>query len=327
MSAQDSEVSAQAVNTQSVIVTAAGPGGGPHVRVIAADDHAELGGFMAYAPNFHGGVTVAAGDVNGDGYDDIVTGAGPGGGPHVRAFDGSTGAEILGFMAYELTFTGGVFVAVGDVNGDGFDDIITGTGLGGGPLVKVFSGGASQNLIYSFFAYDSAFRCGVTVGTGDMNADGKSDIATGAGPTGGPHAKVFSGANLDLLRNFFPYAQNFTGGVFVAMGDVNGDGLADLTTGPGLGGGAHVRTFSGSTGNQLYSFLAFNSTNPGFPWASGAHVASYDVNLDGLADIIVSPGRGQHPRVRILTGGTLVPIFDFTATDPSFLGGIFVGGA
>src|SRR5688572_16752669 len=64
---------------QSVIVTGAGPGGGPHVRVIAGDANAELAGFYAYGAEFHGGVTVAAGDVNEDGYDDIITGAGPGG--------------------------------------------------------------------------------------------------------------------------------------------------------------------------------------------------------------------------------------------------------
>lgn len=314
------------VSRRSITVTANGEGGLPLVVVRDAATNAIKFSFNAYDSAFRGGVTVATGFINNDTIPDIITGAGAGGGPHVRAFDGQTGAEILGFMAYELSFTGGVYVAVGDVNGDGFDDIITGAGFGGGPLVKVFSG-ADQSLIYSYYAYDEAFRGGVTVATGDMNADGNSDIATGAGPTGGPHAKIFSGTNLSLLRSLFPYDMAFRGGIFVAMGDVNGDGFSDLTTGPGLGGGAHVRTFSGATGTQLHSFLAFTSTSPGFPWNSGAHVGSYDVNLDGLADIVVSPGRGQPPRVRILNGGTLVPLFDFNATDPTFLGGIFVGGA
>jgi hypothetical protein len=55
-------------------------------------------------------VRVAAGDVNGDGRADIITGAGPGGGPHVRVFDGATLAELDSFFAYNPLFGGGVFV-------------------------------------------------------------------------------------------------------------------------------------------------------------------------------------------------------------------------
>src|SRR5438552_4479324 len=82
---------------------------------------------------FMGGVRVAAADVNGDHVADIVTAAGPGGGPHVRVLDGATGHESLGFYAYDSTFPGGVFVATGDLDGDGVAEIVTGAGEGGGP--------------------------------------------------------------------------------------------------------------------------------------------------------------------------------------------------
>src|SRR5262249_10495328 len=105
-------------------------GGGPEVKVYAGPTRSLVFDFYAYDPRFPGGVRVAVGDVNGDGIPDIVTAPGPGGGPDVRVFDGRTGAMIRDFMAYDFRFTGGVYVAVGDVNHDGFADIITGAGEG-----------------------------------------------------------------------------------------------------------------------------------------------------------------------------------------------------
>jgi hypothetical protein len=72
---------------------------------------AQLSSFFAYDSSFTGGVRVAAGDVNGDGTVDIVTGAGPGGAPHVKAFDGVTGVEFRSFLAGSPAFGGGVYVA------------------------------------------------------------------------------------------------------------------------------------------------------------------------------------------------------------------------
>jgi hypothetical protein len=67
--------------------------------------------FFAYNANFLGGVRVAAGDVDGDGRADIITGAGAGAQGHVKVFNGQTGAEIRSFFAYGPNFTGGVYVA------------------------------------------------------------------------------------------------------------------------------------------------------------------------------------------------------------------------
>ena len=63
---------------------------------------------------------------------------GPGGGPDVRVFNGETLDNIANFLAYDLGFLGGVFVAAGDLTGNGKPEIITGAGEGGGPNVRVF---------------------------------------------------------------------------------------------------------------------------------------------------------------------------------------------
>ncbi|MGD9689877.1 MAG: FG-GAP-like repeat-containing protein [Phycisphaerales bacterium] len=208
--------------------------------------------FQPY-PGFTGGVRVAMGDITGDGEPDVITGAGPGSpGGHIRVFDGTSNAVISSFFAFGPGFTGGVHVASGDVNGDGRDDIITGADAGGGPHVKVFDG-ATGGEIRSFFAYGTGFLGGVRVAAGDVNGDGFDDIITGAGAGGGPHVKVFDGATHAELHSFFAFP-GFLGGVYVASGDVNGDGLDDIITGPDAGGPSIVRAFSPLNVQQPWQF-------------------------------------------------------------------------
>ena len=117
---------------------------------------AEIRSFLAFG-GFTGGVFVGSGDLNGDGFADVVAGMDAGGGAQVKVFDGATYTEIRSFFAYP-GFAGGVRVAAGDVNGDGFADIITGAGQGSsGGHVKVFDG-VTNVEIRSFLAY---------VGSGD----------------------------------------------------------------------------------------------------------------------------------------------------------------
>jgi FG-GAP-like repeat/PKD domain len=242
------------------IITAPGAGGGPNVKVFSGVNGSLEASFFAYRESFTGGVFVAAGDLNGDGQTDIVTGTDAGGAPRVRAFLGGDGGFTPGvsFLPYAPGFTGGVRVAVGDVNGDGRAEIITAAGAGGGPHVKVFELSARKpNPIESFFAFSPSFSGGVFVAAGDVNGDGFADIVTGADAGGGPHVKVFDGATQAPLSSFFAFAPSFAGGVRVAAGDVNGDGLADIIVGAGAGGGPHVKVFDADGGGQLASFSAY----------------------------------------------------------------------
>ncbi len=183
-----------------------GPGPGPDnvtdVHTYSpADTSAPVSVIDAYGVDRYG-VNVAAADVDGDGYDEILSGPGPGAvfGPHVRAFEADASPlPGLSFMAYG-TNKFGVLVAGGDLDGDGRDEIVTGAGPGAvfGPHVRGFSyDGSSVTPVpgVSYFAYGTP-KWGVNVCTGDLDGDGMDEIVTGAGPGAvyGPHVR---GWNVD----------------------------------------------------------------------------------------------------------------------------------
>jgi serralysin len=107
-------------------------------------------------------VRVAAGDYDGDGRADIITSAGVGAGPHVKAIDAASGDVLASFYAYDPNFLNGIWVAAGDLDGDGKAEILAIPGPGAGPNVKVFQGGGgyAPNAIASFFAFDSDYTGG-----------------------------------------------------------------------------------------------------------------------------------------------------------------------
>jgi subtilisin family serine protease len=239
---------------QDEIVVGAGKGGSPQVLVFSTDGKL-LGQFFAYDKNFGGGVKIALADVDGDGKAEIITGPGAGIKSDVKIFD-NLGKLKSQFTAY-TGFTGGVNVTAGDVDGDGKVEIITGPGAGGGPQVKIFS--QIGKLEGQFFAYDKNFRGGVNVAVGSVNAAfarEKMEIITAAGIGGGPHIRIFDN-NGAVQGQFFAYDQKFRGGVNIAAGDLNNDGLDEIITGAGMGGGPHVRVF-GAGGKIIDSFYGYD---------------------------------------------------------------------
>ncbi len=108
------------------LIAAAGPGAGPQVKVFAGGDPSNLlRSFFAYDPAFRGGVNVAGGDVDGDGFADILTAPQSGAGPNVKVFSGADGSLSASFWAYDPSYHGGVALAGGDYDSDGAFDLIT----------------------------------------------------------------------------------------------------------------------------------------------------------------------------------------------------------
>jgi hypothetical protein len=244
------------------LVVGSGPGRAPQVTILNATTGKKVASYLAFPASFHGGVRVAAGDVNGDGKSDVIVGAATGG-SQVKVFSGGSKTVLESLSPFGAGFTGGLSVGAGDVDGDGKADVIVGP-ASGGSWVKVFSG-ASGALLQSFLPFAASFTGGVTVGGGDVNGDGKADVVVGAGGDGA-QVKVFKGGTTTVLKSFVPFAAGFTGGVTVAAGDVNGDGKADIVVGA-ASGSSQVKVFNGATGVGLGSSLPFAS------FSSGAWVA------------------------------------------------------
>jgi hypothetical protein len=293
------------------------------------------------------GVRVARADLTGDGIPDIITAPGPNltaaePAAPVRVFDGKTGWQIPGplgsFLPYTAQWLGGEFVAAGDLNGDGTPDLVTGADAGGGPHVRVFDGKTGQDLLFAghpdllhgFYAYDPAFGGGVRVAVADVNGDGQPDIITGAGPSGGPHVRVFDGRTLDEIilngtpgfaHGFYAFDMSFPGGVYVAAADMNGDGKADLIVGAGSNT-SQVRVFSGADGSVLRDFQAY-------PPDSGMSVAAADVNHDGTPDLITAAGQAGGSTVTVYNGmaaDLLNPLAMFEPYPNVPFGGVSVSG-
>ena len=256
-----------------------------------------------------------------------MTVAGKGGGPRVRALDGVTGATIYDYFAYEPTFGLGLYVAVADVNGDGFADIITGTDQGGGPRVTVFSGRTGGQLL-DFFAFADDFRGGVRIGAADVDGDGKAEVIAASGPGLGAEVRIFAsdGRRVNTLT---PVEPGFTGGLFVGGGATDpatGQAAVLVGTGAGYAEQGFAFLFDGLTGQQVFQLEAFPQGPGDSPIYTGdVRVASFDTTGDSVPEIVIASGAGTRGTVRFLDGINRREIATLNPFEAQFLGGLFIG--
>jgi uncharacterized protein YkwD len=274
-----------------------------------------------------GGMRVVTADFNGDGVPDLAVGTGPGRANEVKVIDGATGALLFDFAPFEAKFKGGVFLAAGDLNGDGKADLVVTPDEGGGPRVRIFAGGTFATLADFFGIDDSKFRGGARAAVGDVNDDGRADLVVAAGYGGGPRVAVYDGTSVGagnpgpkLVNDFFAFEPTVRNGVFVAVADVNGDGFGDIILGGGPGSGPRVRVLDGRglVGNgsqiELLNYFVGAPTDRG-----GVRVAARDLTGNGKVELIAGTDTGK---VNILNPVTNVS-YDLSWSD--LTGGVYVG--
>jgi len=149
----------------------------------------------ATASGFKDGLRVAAGNVDGGKYDEIIAGTETGA-PKVTVFKiiKKKFKKIKSFAPISKALSKGVSVGTADIDGDGIKEIIVGAGKGSIPLVKIYN--KKGTLIKEFYAYSTKFRGGVNVSGGDVDADGLDDITVIPQGGGTPQARVIRGITL-----------------------------------------------------------------------------------------------------------------------------------
>lgn len=222
--------------------------------------------------------------------DDIVVGAGEGHAPEVSIFR-ADGTLIRRFMAFTANDLCGVNVAVADIDNNGANDIITGSGPGCTPEVKVFDLRGVQ-IVSTFTPYDASVKSGVFVAAGNVDTDSKGEIVTGVRRNAGPHVRVFDHrGQLEHSPGWFAYSGAVRNGVYPTVGNINSSDQDEIVTGVEGGHGAHVRPFN-HRGEGIHT--------PGwFPYSGnvGVHVAVGDFDDDGRGEIATVPASGA-PTVR-----------------------------
>jgi FG-GAP repeat protein len=297
--------------------------------------------------NRFGSAVSGAGDVNGDGYDDIISGAAqadPGGRINAGSayvYSGADGALLYqwdGETDYDLFATS--VAGAGDINGDGYADLMIGapyadpSGQDSAGSVYLYSG-ADGRLLYRLDGWARNVWLGRAVSTaGDVNRDGFDDLLIGAdGPCPGNVVSsgsvyLFSGLNGSLLYQWcgVAYQDNFGHSVADA-GDCNGDGFADVIVGAfgaqpnGQSWAGSVFVYSGADGSLLHRWNGARDDFLGLS-VSGAG----DFNGDGFDDLLMGAygadpaGIAEAGSAYVYSGidGTLLHQWDGLAADDQF---------
>lgn len=249
----------------------------------------------------------------------IVTGVGPGGSPHIRAFAESGNVEFYPdkLFAYGEDSRQGVYVTTGDIDADSLDEIITAPRVGGGPQVRVFEKDGTQRGI-EIWPFHPDTRTGINVAAGDVDSDGKDEIAVSQSADGQAWVKVYKYNNEKEVLGEWNAFGEATCGASIAMSDVDADGNDEVIVAAGEGCGPQVKIYK-ADGTFMRQFFAFEEEYHG-----GLDVAAGDLNGDGFRKDIVISKKKEAAEIKVFRlGDEIETLANFRAFD-NFTVGAFV---
>lgn len=298
----------------------------PDINIVELREHAAIqqkqSSFLSFGASETQGGTIAVGDVNGDGQKEIVVAAGPFHSPMVRVFT-ANGVKLSEFLAYDENMNAGVNVAIGDLDGDGTDEIVTGPGKGNAPQIKIFNDKGKALFASAFFAFGEKFMGGGNVAVGNVDGKKGDEIIVGAGPGGGGQVRIFHRDGTAFPIDFWPFAESDHGGVTVAAANVDGGKESEIVVAMQTFGEPWVKVYKFSEQKQILGeFLAYDANYHG-----GVVVAGGDVDKDGRDEVITSARQGGAPHIRFFKGHGKVRGSGFLAYEDDFRGGVSIAVA
>ncbi len=260
---------------------------------------------------------IFSGDVNGDGYDEIILAAGANQIPEIKILD-RKGKLLSKFLAADKNFRGGLSLAVSDMDGNGYADILVAQASKGSSEIKIFD--YKGRIQKSFFAVSKNWRGGLNLAVGDIDGRGDQEVAVSYGAGQEPRILLFS-SDYKLIGNFLAYEKKFKGGVNIVISNINGradHNKSEIIVSPGKGREPQLKIFD-NRGNLKKQFLAYGKN-----WQGGFNINAGDINNDGISEIITGAYPGAAPHIRIFNNnGTLLE--SFYAYEESFNGGVNIG--
>lgn len=202
------------------------------------------------------------------------------GNTRVEVFNGQNHKESS-FAPYGDKFTDGVNIAVGTLYGGKKTYIVTGPKKGSAQI-RIYD--LNGTLIHAGCnPYPAEFKGGANVAVGDLNGDKRMEIIVAAGFGGGPHIRILNN-NCEVINpGFFAFDKSLRLGVNMTVGDLNGDGKAEIIAAPGPGGGPQVRIFNKNGTLLSAGFFAYEPSD-----RSGVLVSTADINSDGIDEIVTN---------------------------------------
>jgi lipoprotein-anchoring transpeptidase ErfK/SrfK len=275
----------------------------------------QMGAIAVSDTAFPGMLDATSLDLGGDGIDEVVVAYGFQSKPELVIYrlDGSI---VNRWFPYEgVGYDGKIVVAAGDLNGDGRDEIITSTGEGGGPFVRIFDGFGKLLYGSGFFAYDKEYRRGTNIAAGDINGDGRDEIVVSVVADNTMVLRAFNGYGEQQMTPIERVVSALAEPAPIAVADITGDTKAEIIAGASFNQKPLVTALQ-SDGTALFSVNAFEDA-----MRDGVSVAV--VVREGKSLIATAPRAGSRPEVRFYSNeGKLIPESTFRAFEETFLGGL-----
>ncbi|MBI2989787.1 MAG: VCBS repeat-containing protein [Candidatus Magasanikbacteria bacterium] len=246
---------------------------GSFARFFRFDGSRVRNGFFVFDEAYKGGNQIARIDLDGNGARDLVL---------VKANKISVwrddGQLFMTRYPYTASYKGELRVAFGDLDNDGFMEIYTAPGPGYPAPIKVYTRHGRQ-MKNDWYPFGSAYKGGYSLALGALDSSGLTNFIVGKGKGEAPEVYVYD-HSYNLETSWLAFEKQFRGGIYVATGDLDGDGANDIVAGPGQGKEPIIKIFD-KAGTLKNSFTAYTALD-----SPGIKVGTLDVDFDGKDDIV-----------------------------------------